>query len=105
MAEFTIIKRWSLKDGHQESELVRLVQEKVRPAYLKLPGCLILGLQRIEGTRSYLATQHWESRAARDAAISLESYSEWFSAYKPTLEMWNAIMTLEDEWECEDILG
>ena len=52
---------------------------------MKLPGCLGLGLQRIEATRSYLAIQYWESKAAREAAISSQAYPEWFSAYEPTL--------------------
>ncbi len=49
---------------------------------MKLPRCLGLGLQRIEATRSYLAIQYWESKAAREAAISSQAYPEWFSAYK-----------------------
>ena len=105
MAEFTTFKRCVLKKGHQKSELVCLVQERILPAYMKLPGCIGLGLQRIEEIRSYLGTQHWESRSARDAAISSESYSEWFSAYRPALEEWSAITVLEEEWECEDVLG
>ena len=80
MARFMTFKRWALKDVGEESELLRLVREKILPAYVKLPGCLGLGLQRIEGTRSYLAIQYWESKAAREAAISSQAYPEWFSA-------------------------
>ena len=105
MAEFTTVKRWSLVDGHQESELVRLVQGEILTAYRKLPGCLGLGLRRIEGTRSYLASQHWESRASRDAAISSESYPEWSNEYGPALREWDTVMTFEEEWECKSVLG
>ena len=104
MARFMTFKRWALKDVGEESELLRLVREKILPAYMKLPGCLGLGLLRIEGTRSYLAIQYWESKAAREAAISSHAYSEWFNAYKPTLEEWHTIARLEEEWECQDVL-
>jgi hypothetical protein len=67
---FTTYKRWTLKDGYPESDLVALVREAIAPAYAQLSGCQGIGLLRIEGTQSYLATQHWQSRAARDAAIS-----------------------------------
>ncbi len=102
---FTTFKRWILKKGCHEDEVVALVREAIIPAYNKLPGCLGLGLLRIEGTQSYLAIQHWESRAAYDAAISSEAYSAWWSAYLPTLEKWDEMMTFEDEWETVDILS
>ena len=87
---FTTFKRWSLKDG-----------------FLQLVGLPVrrhLGLLRIEGTSSYLATQYWESHAARDTAISSETYSLWWSAYLPALEQWDEMMTFEDEWEVVDVL-
>jgi len=105
LSKFTTFKRWTLKNGRREDEVTALVREAIIPAYNKLPGCLGLGLLRIEGTQSYLATQHWESRAARDAAISSESYSLWFSAYLPTLDKWDEMMAFEDEWETEDVLS
>ncbi|MBV7334798.1 antibiotic biosynthesis monooxygenase [Chloroflexi bacterium TSY] len=103
MSEFITFKRWSLNEGRQESELVALIQNEIVPTYQKLPGCISIGLLRIDGTRAYLATQHWESRAARDAATSSAFYQEWFESYKPTLERWDELMTFEDEWESEDI--
>jgi hypothetical protein len=81
-----------------------LVREAILPAYKKLPGCLGLGLLRIEGTRSYLATQYWESRTAFEAATTAESYTIWWSAYLPVLEKWDEMMEFEDEWETVDIL-
>jgi quinol monooxygenase YgiN len=102
---FTTFKRWTLKNGCREDEVAALVRDAIIPAYNKLSGCLGLGLLRIEGTQSYLAVQHWENRTARDAAISSESYPIWFSAYRPTLEKWDEMMTFEDEWETEDVLG
>ena len=82
MARYMTFKCWALKGGRQESELLCLIRERILPAYTKLPGCLGLGLQRIEATRSYLAIQYWGSKAAREAAISSQAYPEWFSAYK-----------------------
>ena len=102
---FTTYKRWTLKDGCQEAEVVALVRQAILPAYNKLPGCLGLGLLRIVGTQSYLATQHWESRVAYDAALASESYSIWWSAYLPALEKWDGMMTFEDEWETVDVLS
>jgi len=101
---FTTFKRWSLKDGFRESEVIALVQGAILPAYRKLSGCLGIELLRIEGTSSYLATQYWESHAARDTAISSETYSLWWSAYLPALEQWDEMMTFEDEWEVVDVL-
>jgi quinol monooxygenase YgiN len=101
---FITFKRWTLNRGFREEDVVALVREAILPAYRRLPGCLGLGLLRIEGTRSYLATQRWESRAAYDAAPSSETYSEWWSAYLPTLAKWDEMMTFEEEWETVDVL-
>ena len=47
MSEFVTFKRWTLRDGREESELVKLVREGIVPHFSKLPGCLRLGLLRI----------------------------------------------------------
>ncbi len=105
MAEFTTFKRWTLRDGATEREVVQLVRAAIIPAYARWPGCIKLGLLRIDGTRSYLATQHWERRAARDAVLGSAEYASWCEAYQPALERWHAMMAFEDEWETEDVLG
>ncbi len=102
---FLTFKRWRLKDSRDEKKLVALVRDEIIPAYKKLPGCLGLGLLRIEGTKSYFATQHWEDRAAYNAAISSETYSDWWSAYLPALAQWDEMMEYEDGWETIDMLG
>lgn len=102
---FITFKRWSLKDGVSEDKLTALVREAIIPAYNKLPGCHGIKLLRIEDTHSYLATQHWESRGTRDAAVSSEAYTLWWSAYLPALEKWDEMMTYEDEWETTEILS
>ena len=101
---FRTYKRWMLKEDFQEGDVVALVLEAIIPAYRQLPGCLGLGLLRIEGTRSFLATQHWESRAAYEIALSAKSYEVWWTAYQPALVRWNEHMTLEDGWEAVDLL-
>lgn len=105
MAEFMTFKRWKRRERADEREVVQLVREAIIPAYEQLPGCTRLGLLRIEGTRSYLATQHWESRAAYDEALGSAAYASWLEAYQPALARWHALMAFEDEWETESVLG
>ena len=104
MSEFITFKRWSLRDGREESELVRLVREEIIPHYEKLTGCLRLGLLNIEGTRTYLALQHWKSRDAWSAAIQSDDYQAWYRAFRPMLKRWDELMIFEEEWESEDVL-
>ena len=104
MSEFITFKRWALRDGQQESELIRLVREEIVPHFERLPGCLGLGLLRIAGTRSYLALQHWENRDTWHATIGSNDYESWYEAYTPTLERWDELMIFEEEWESEDLL-
>jgi quinol monooxygenase YgiN len=104
MSEFITFKRWTLKDGRQKSELVNLVREEIIPHYEKLPGCLRLGLLRIDDTRSYLALQHWENRDSWHTTTNTDYYKSWYEAYEPTLKRWDGIMTFEEEWDSQDLL-
>jgi len=105
MTEFITFKRWSLKTPGTEAAVVALVRETILPHYRKLPGCLKLGLLRIEGTNSYLATQHWRSKTVHEATLASPAYAAWFAAYEPALERWFALMAFEEEWETEELLG
>lgn len=105
MSRLVVVRRWTLRDGRSESELLDLVQNRVIPHYDRLPACVGLGLLRIHATRSYLALQHWESRKARQSVMSSDAYADWVDAYEPTLERWNDMMEFEEEWETEDALG
>ena len=105
MSMFITFKRWSLKDGRTESKLVKLVRDEFQPHYAKLTGCLGLGLLHIEGTRSYLTQQFWESRERWQETTCSDCYQVWWQDYIPLLERWDEIMELEDEWETEDLLG
>ncbi|MCY3784780.1 MAG: antibiotic biosynthesis monooxygenase [Chloroflexi bacterium] len=105
MPVFVTYKRWSLKDGRRESDLLKLVREEFQPHYAKLNGCLGLGLLHIDGTRSYLTQQFWESRKRWHATTSSDDYQAWWQEYVPLLERWDEIMEFEDEWEAEDLLG
>jgi quinol monooxygenase YgiN len=77
------------------------VRNDIVPHYRKLEGCVRLGLQRITGTQSYLALQHWESREAWETTTTSDYYNSWFSEYQLMLERWNDLMEFEDEWEAE----
>lgn len=105
MEAFVTYKRWRLKEGKAEAELVDLVRNEIAPHYAKLAGDVRLGLQRISETRSYLALQYWPSRAAWERTRSSDLYRSWFSVYEPILVRWDQLMEFEEEWEVEVILG
>jgi hypothetical protein len=104
MAAFVTYKQWRLKDGKQEADLVDLVCNDVIPHYTKLEAAVVLGLQRISGTRSYLTLQQWRSRAAWEAITSSEAYQSWLAAYEPILMRWDQVVEFEDEWEAEVVV-
>ena len=104
MSEFITYKRWSLRCGRDESELVQLVREEIAPHFTKLHGCLGLGLWRIEGTRSYLALQYWESKESRRETTGSDYYRTWYEEYLPILDRWNEIMAFVEEWDAEELL-
>lgn len=104
MAEFITFKRWSLQAPGTEAALVALVREAIIPHYRKLPGCRKLGLLRIAGTNTYLATQHWVSKAVREEVLASPAYVRWSEEYEPILEHFFALMAFEAEWEVENLL-
>ena len=105
MAEFITYKRWALRPGRGESELVELVRERIVPHFKKLHGCIRLELLRIEGTRSYLALQYWESRERWSETSGSDYYRTWYEEYLPILDRWDEIMAFEEEWDAQDLLG
>ena len=104
MPSFITFKRWTLREGRKESELVELVCTEIAPHYKKLPGFLRLGLLHVKGTRSYLALQYWHSRGQWLAMTDSDYYHTWHQEYVPILNRWNEIMEFEEEWEVEDLL-
>ena len=105
MEEFVTYKRWRLRDDKREADLVDLVRNKIAPHYAKLEGGVRLGLHRISDSRSYLALQHWPSRAVWKTTRSSDFYMSWFAEYEPILVHWDQLMEFEEEWEAEVILG
>jgi quinol monooxygenase YgiN len=105
MAAFVTYKRWRLRDGKQEVDLVDLVRNEIVPHYAKLEGPVRLGLHRIRNTPSYLALQQWQSRAAWETTTSSDFYQSWLREYEPILARWDQLMEFEDEWEAEVMLG
>lgn len=104
MTEFVTYKRWRLKEGKQEADLVALVQNEIIPHYAKLDAEVRLGLHRIRETRSYLALQHWPSRTVWETTTTSTSYQTWFGAYEPILVRWDQLMEFEEAWEAEVVL-
>ncbi|MEM7020127.1 MAG: hypothetical protein AAF512_22645 [Pseudomonadota bacterium] len=105
MPEFTTFKRWQLKKGCQESELLDLVREQIIPHYQKLSNQVTLALLNIEGTQSYLALQYWESREIWEATMQSDAFKNWFEAYQPILAQWDELVTFEDSWESVNLLS
>ena len=103
MTTFTTYKRWTLNDGHDESELVALIAGQIVPHYQTLDEKVQLGLQRIHDTRSYQATQRWPSRDYWERLIESEQYAAWFDTYAPILAEWDELMSFESEWEVEEV--
>lgn len=101
---FITFKRWLLKQPGMESAMVALVREAIIPHYQQLPGCHKLGLLRVEGTNTYLATQHWASKAVREEVLAAPAYERWMADYEPILEQWFALMEFVEEWESEELL-
>jgi hypothetical protein len=104
LGEFVTIRRWRLRDGRQEGELVGLVQQEIEPHYQSLSKDVRLGLLRIEGTRSYFAVQYWSSRAHWESATRSDLYAGWWKRYEPMLARWDHIMEFESEFEAEELL-
>ncbi|MFN8444015.1 MAG: hypothetical protein U0175_24755 [Caldilineaceae bacterium] len=73
------------------------MSEAIIPHYQKLPGCRKLGY-------TYLATQHWVSKAMREEVLASPAYARWSKEYEPILEQWFALMEFEAEWEVENLL-
>lgn len=104
MPIFTTFKRWTLKEDAHEIEVVALIHEKIIPAYMELRGCLKLEFMRIQGTDTYITTQHWESCEAHDQAWMAPEIARWQEAYQPVLAQWYQMMTFEEEWETEGVI-
>jgi hypothetical protein len=105
MAAFVTYKRWRLKDGKQEADLVDFVRDEIIPHYARLGVPVGIALHRIGDTRSYLALQQWQSRAAWETTTSSDLYRSWLGDYEPILLRWDQLMEFEVEWEAEVILG
>ncbi len=104
MSSFITFKRWTLREGRKESELVELVRTEIAPHYKELPGFLRLGLLHIKATRSYLALQYWHSREQWRATTSSDYYRTWLQAYVSIQNRWDEMMVFEEEWEVEDLI-
>ncbi len=103
-SEFVTIRRWSLRAGADEAQLIALVRDAIIPAYKRQPGCLRLTLLRVSSGNSYLATTHWQDRAAFDAWAGPEG-EQWRDAYRPALEQWLQMMVFNEEWDAEEIVA
>jgi quinol monooxygenase YgiN len=104
MAEYVTLRRWSLKDGAEEKQLLDLVRDGIIPAYKSQPGCIRLALLRIADPLSYLAVTYWDSKASFDNWAGPAGQT-WRDEYRPTLERWLDIMSFEQEWSADSLLS
>jgi hypothetical protein len=104
MGHYITVKRWRLKEGRGEADLLALVTGSIMPHYARLSQAVRLRLWRVEATRSYWALQEWSSRAEREELLRSEAFQEWYRRYEPILARWDELMEFEDEWETEELL-
>ncbi len=104
MPEVIICGRWRLREGQQEAALVGLMRYVMIPHYASYDTRIKLGLLHIADSPFYLTTQRWPDREAWEAFPDSPLYKVWFAAYQPILEQWDALMELEEEWACEELL-
>jgi hypothetical protein len=105
LGEFVTIRRWRLKDGRHEGELLGLVRQHIEPHYHALSNDVRLGLLRIDGTRSYFAVQYWRTRAHWESVVRSDVYASWWKQYEPMLAQWDQLMEFEAEFETEELLS
>lgn len=100
MTEYVTVRRWSLREGADESALVALVRDGIVPAYRTQPGCLRLQLLRVTESKAYVAMTYWESKASFDAWAG-EGGQAWRDRYRLTLQRWLELMTFEEEYAAD----
>jgi len=104
MTEVIIWGRWRLRKGKQESALIDLMRNEMIPHSKIYDHRIKLGLLHIPNLPIYLTTQRWPDRATWENFPTSPFYEIWFAEYQPILERWDALMALEEEWECEELL-
>ncbi len=102
MAEFVTIRRWALREGGKEQDLIALVRQEIIPAYKEQPGCLELELLRTSESHAYLAITHWDARASFEAWAGPAGQA-WRDRHRATFERWLALMAFQAEWDAEEI--
>jgi hypothetical protein len=100
MANFVTIRRWALREGANEDEVVRLVDDEIVPAYRRQPGCLSLNLLRVHNSPSFLAITYWENRTSYESWAG-DAGQQWRDDYRPTLERWLGLMVFQEEMEAD----
>lgn len=100
---YTTYKRWALRDPADLGAVAALVRERIVPHYRRLSDEVELGLEVIEGEAAVLAVQHWADRDAHDRAMASAGFATWWDDYQPVLQLWDALVTFEDEWATESV--
>ncbi len=100
MANYVTIRRWALKPGHDEAEILSFVNEGVVAAWRKIPGCLSLNFLRVRDGASYLAVTYWESKEDCDRWAGAEGQS-WRDEHRSILERWLQLVAFQDELETD----
>jgi heme-degrading monooxygenase HmoA len=100
MHNFVTLRRWALREGASEDELLALVRDGIVPAYRRQPGCLSLNLLKVADSSSFLAITYWDSRASFENWAG-EAGHQWREDYRPTLERWLELMVFQEELEAD----
>jgi heme-degrading monooxygenase HmoA len=100
MADYVTIRRWALKQEHDEQALLAFVNESIVDAWREIPGCLSLNFLRVRGGSSYLAVTYWRAKADSEAWAG-QAGAPWREQHRGVLERWLELMTFQDEMEAD----
>jgi heme-degrading monooxygenase HmoA len=100
MANYVTMRRWGLKPGHTEDELLEFVNTGIVPAWREIAGCLSLNFLRVHNANAYLAVTYWDSKDASDRWAGAEGQA-WREQHRDVLERWLELMAFQDELETD----
>jgi len=100
MPNYVTVRRWALRPGRSQEELLQFVATDLVPTWKRIPGCLSLNLLAVRDSDAYLAVTYWESREAFDT-WSGSGGQQWRDAHREVLSRWLELMVFQDEMDAD----